>query len=234
MQFQGKLLKMQQMILGSFDGEWFEVHTQVQARLLTDPAAHQLLEPFIGFERSVTQAAQKIGCSVQRLMYRVERFKQAGLLLETRQERRSGRPVRYYRAVADGFRIPFAFTPFADIEAMIAKQHAPFDRLRNRASARQAIQRGFDGRILYRDAISGELNSESAMPTHEMPRNAHSGIPSNDVALIVRLSTGQARAFALEFDDLIERLQKANQPEDRGQAFLVYFGMQPLVPGESE
>jgi hypothetical protein len=234
MQFQGKLLKMQQMILGSFDGEWFEVQTQEQARLLTDPVARQLLEPFIGFERTVTQAAQQIGCSVQRLLYRIEQFKQAGLLLETRQERRSGRPIRHYRAVADGFQIPFAFTPFADVEAMIAKQHAPFDRLRNRASARQSIQRGFDGRVLYRDVISGELNSESAMPTDEMPRNAHSGTPSNDVNLIVRLSTGQARAFAHEFNDLIERLQKANQPEARGQAFLVYLGMQPLVPGESE
>jgi hypothetical protein len=225
---------MQQMILGSFDGEWFEVHTQEQARLLTDPAARRLLEPFIGFECSVTQAAQKIGCSVQRLLYRIQQFKRAGLLLEMRQERRSGRPIRYYRAIADGFLIPFAFTPFADVEAMIARQHMLFDQLRNRASARQIIEQGYDGRVLYRDALSGELNSESVMPVQEMLRNARSGTPSNDVTLIVQLSAGQAQVFAREFNDLSERLLAANQLESRGQPFLVYLGMQPLIPGESE
>jgi Helix-turn-helix domain len=233
-QFQGKLLKMQQMILGSFNGEWFEVKNEEQARLLTDPVVRQLLEPFIGSERSATQAAEQIGCSVQRLLYRIEQFKRAGLLLETRQERRSGRPIRYYRAVADGFRIPFAFTPFADVEAMIARQHAPYDRLRNRASARQAIQKGYDGRVLYRDVLSGELNSESAIPAPKRPRSDRSQTPSNDVALIARLSIGQVRAFAREFNDLTERLLAASRAESRGQAFLVYLGMQPLVPGESE
>lgn len=65
---------MQQMILGSFEGDWFEVRDPVQARLLTDPNARNLLAPFIGAERSLTQAAQEVGCSLQRLAYRVQQF----------------------------------------------------------------------------------------------------------------------------------------------------------------
>lgn len=225
---------MQQLILGSFDSEWFKVHTQEQARLLTNPAARQLLEPFIGFERTVTQAAQEAGCSVQRLMYRVEQFKRAGLLLETRQQRRSGRPVRYYRAVADGFQIPFEFTPFADVEDMTARQYAPFDRLRNRASAQRAVRLGYQDRIIYRDLNTQEINSESAIAPERMPRNAWDGTDGNDVVLIARLSSEKARAFALEFGELYERIHAASLPESQGQSFLIHMGMIPVASDDRE
>ena len=223
---------MQQMILGWFSGTWLEVNNPVQARLLTNPTSRSLLEPFIGSEKSVTQAAIELGCSVQRLLYRVRQFQEAGLLEQTRQEPRSGRPIRVYWAVADGFHIPFAFTPFADMEALIAKQHAPTDRLRNRASARLALEGSSGGR--YRDAASGELNVESDAPAPDNLTERMRGQVGNDVTLEVYLKPETARAFTLELRDLCAHLQAASLPETQGQRVLVHLSLLPLSAGDGE
>ena len=225
---------MQQMILGWFSGTWLEVNSPVQARLLTDPTSRALLEPFIGSEKSVTQAAAEIGCSVQRLLYRIRQFQEAGLLEETRQEPRAGRPIRVYRAVAGGFHIPFALTPFADMEALIARQHAPTDRLRNRASARLALEGSSGGRRIYRDAASGELNVESDAPAPDNLTERMRGQSGNDVTLEVYLTPKQARAFSLELHDLCARLQDASLPETQGQRTLVHLGLLSLTAGDGE
>jgi len=225
---------MQQMILGWFAGRWLEVRDPVQARLLTDPTSRALLEPFVGSEKSVTQAAAEIGCSVQRLLYRIRQFQEAGLLEEVRQEPRAGRPIRVYRAVADGFHIPFALTPFADMEALIAKQHAPTDRLRNRASARLALEGSSGGRRIYRDAASGELHSESDTPAPDNLTERMRGQAGNDVTLEVYLKPEAARAFALELRDLCARFQDATLPGMQGQRFLVHLGLLPLIPGDGD
>jgi len=225
---------MQQMILGCLAGHWLEVDNPVQARVLTDPTSRALLEPFIGAEKSVTQAAGELGCSVQRLLYRVRQFQEAGLLEEVRQEPRAGRPIRLYRAVADGFHIPFALTPFADMEALIARQHAPTDRLRNRASARLVLESGGQGRRIYRDAHSGELNVESDASAPDNLPEWMWGQSGNDVTLEVYLKPETARAFALELRDLCARLQDASLPEMQGQRTLVHLGLLPLTSGDTE
>ncbi|MGY2895926.1 hypothetical protein [Deinococcus sp. UYEF24] len=225
---------MQQMILGSFAGDWFEVHDPVQARLLTDPVARGFLVPFIGTERSLTQAAREIGCSVQRLAYRVQQFQAAGLLRETCQQRRSGRPIKFYRAVSDGFHVPFEYTPFEDLEHMMTRLYLPFDRQRNRVIARRARQEPQAGRRIYRDAMSGELNSESNNSAEVLLQTQRSASPGNDVTLSVRLSDEDARRFAQEFEDLYQRLESARRPPGEGQAYLVHFGFLPLTAEDLE
>jgi len=220
---------MQQMILGSFEGDWFEVRDPVQARLLTDPNARNLLAPFIGAERSLTQAAQEVGCSLQRLAYRVQQFQDAGLLREVRQQRRSGRPVRFYRAVADGFHVPFEYTPFDDLEAMMARLYLPSDRQRNRVIARRAMRSAQVGRRIYRDAVSGELNNESDPGEDLLLRTRQEASPGNDVTLTVWLSDQEAQHFAQAFEDLYRRLEAARRPTGEGQAYLVRFGLLPLT-----
>lgn len=223
------LVKMQQTIFGSFTGTWFEVRDVTQARLLTDPVARGLLTPFIGAECSATQAAQAVGCSVQRMLYRMRQFEQAGLLIETRQQRRSGRPIRFYRAVADGFHVPFEYTPFEDVEAMMARQYLPFDRLRDRVLARLVQQRTHVGRRIYRDAVSGEIQSESDQGLATRPLSMTTRKPGNDVTLKVRLTDEVAQRIAEELDDLYWRLEAARRPVGEGQEYLVHFGFLPLV-----
>ena len=227
------LLKMPQTFFGSFESEWYEVRDETQARLLTDPEARSLLEPFIGFEHSATEAAREVGCSLERLLYRIRQFERAGLLRETRRERRPGRPIRYYRAVADGFRIPFQLTPFADLEALMARQSAPFDRLRHRAGARNIRGKMGEARVIYRDANTGELHSETARRPDEPPSDPGRDALANDVTDLVRLDPRQALEFLDELNALYRRVQATRLPDGKGQAFLIQYALVALAPDDA-
>ncbi|MFC6592254.1 winged helix-turn-helix domain-containing protein [Deinococcus lacus] len=122
---------MPQPILGSYSGEWLTLTTPEQARLLSDPAAVRHLYPFIGRTLSTSEAAREIGVSTERMMYRVKQFLAVGLLEQVSERRRQGRPVRLYRTPG-GLRVPFALTPFEDLEAQLRTQTAPYERLRRR------------------------------------------------------------------------------------------------------
>ena len=226
------LPKMPQTFFGSFEGDWYEVREETQARLLTDTESCKLLAPFIGFERSATQAALEIGCSLERLLYRIKQFERAGLLRETRRERRPGRPIRYYRAVADGFLIPFRLTPFADLETLMAHQSAPFERLRHQASARNMRGKMLDGRVIYRDANTGELHSETALRP-DKPLLVGRDAPGNDVTDVLQLEPRQALEFLNELNALYRRIHAARLPDGKGQAFLVQFALVALAPEDS-
>ena len=148
-------------ILGSYSGEWLTLSTPEQARLLSDPACVRHLHPFLGRTLGVSAAAQEIGVSTERMMYRVRQLRAAGLLRQVGEQPRQGRPIKLYRAPG-GLRIPFALTPFDDLEAQIRTHAAPYDRLRIRALARTLHRLEDHARLLYRDD-SGEIHSETEL-----------------------------------------------------------------------
>ncbi|GHG03452.1 hypothetical protein GCM10017783_14820 [Deinococcus piscis] len=152
---------MPQTILGSYTGEWFTVQTPEQARLLSDSAAVQMLQPFLGRTLGAAEAAREAGVSVERLSYRIRQFVAAGLLKDVGEQPRRGRPVRLYQA-AGGIFLPFQHTPFEDLEAQIAVQLEPIQRAKVQALARLLTEMHSDGRVLYRDEVSGKVHSEAA------------------------------------------------------------------------
>lgn len=81
------------------------------ARVVTDPVARRFLLPFVGQERTVSKVASELEVDTSSMLYRVRQFIRLGLIKEARVEHRQGRPVRYYRSVADGFYVPFQITP---------------------------------------------------------------------------------------------------------------------------
>lgn len=77
-------------------------------------AERRLLEPFIGRERSVSQAAKELGVAVDALSYRIRRFVTLGLLTLVREEPRRGRAIEIYRGSAC-YRLPLAALPAANL-----------------------------------------------------------------------------------------------------------------------
>ena len=71
-------------------GSPYTVTDTAQARLLTEPRSRDFFKPFLARERSASQAAEELGCSLNTLLYRIKTFLQADLLHVTRQERRAG------------------------------------------------------------------------------------------------------------------------------------------------
>ncbi|GAA4014138.1 hypothetical protein GCM10022631_27340 [Deinococcus rubellus] len=188
---------MPHTILGSYGGEWFTATTPQQARLLSDRAALRHLEPFLGRTLGAAQAAREAGVSTERMLYRVRQFVAVGLLSAAGEQKRDGRAIRLYTAPG-GFRVPFHLTPFEDVEAELAAQMRPHDRLRIRALARTLTRRQLVGRVIYRDE-RGEVNYESDVPSaQERPALTRRG---GDFVGVQWLTSAQAEAVKTKFDE---------------------------------
>ena len=95
------------------------VEAEAAAAFLLDAERMRFLRPFMLGELSTAGAAAVVGVSVKDMAYRVKRMRALGLLEPTREQKRSGRPVRYYRA-PHAFFIPFSTLPQADLEESVA------------------------------------------------------------------------------------------------------------------
>jgi hypothetical protein len=83
------------------------VSSQKTAELLSHGAQTiTFLAPFLGRENTTKNAALEAGIKLNIMSYWVQRFYAAGILIQTKTEKRSGSPIHYYRAVADEFLVP--------------------------------------------------------------------------------------------------------------------------------
>jgi hypothetical protein len=94
------------------------------------------------------------------LLYRVKTFVEAGLLQIVETESRRGRPIKVYRSSADAYFVPFAITPFEDIEAAIRLQNQKDGEIIARGLAKAMRELERDGRHLFRDP-HGEVSIHS-------------------------------------------------------------------------
>jgi hypothetical protein len=138
------------------DDAW-EVRTPLQARLLSDARSRGYFLPFLGRTRSVSEAADEVGCALDAMHYRVRRFLAAGLLEVRGERRRAGRPIKLYRSVRDAFYIPFTLTPYAELEERVLADMIREDERVVRALARALRAGGVEGRRLYRDARGQDM-----------------------------------------------------------------------------
>ena len=72
----------------------------------------RVLAPFMRAEQTLGSAATELEMPASTLAYYVQRFVRAGLVEVVRLERRAGKPIPVYRAVADEFQVPFDAMPF--------------------------------------------------------------------------------------------------------------------------
>lgn len=227
---------MPHTILGSYDGEWFEVQTPEQARLLSDAAALRHLEPFIGRTRGASQAAREANVSVERMLYRVRQFVAAGLLAEVGKETGAGRPIRLYRAPS-GFRVPFHLTPFADLEAQIARHGRTFDRLRARAGARGLARLRQHARLIYRSTDGGtgggEVHSETDLPDRQTRAMWRREARSGDYMGVLWLDDEAARRVFEALETLRASLTPAASDRSGQRPYLIQTAFLPLDPDEA-
>jgi len=102
---------------------------QLVARMVTDPATRRYLEPLLIREHSASELAAAVGVPLSTALYRIRRFIDAGLIVETRQSPRGGRPIRHYGAVADGFFVPFDATSLDAVELLAPEVFRPWHDL---------------------------------------------------------------------------------------------------------
>ncbi len=80
---------------------------------LRDMSQWRMFTPFVAAECSVSGAARCVGVPLRKMYSFVQKGLRLGLLETTRLEARKGRPIRFYRAVAEAF-----FVAFEDMSAL--------------------------------------------------------------------------------------------------------------------
>ncbi|CAM4185348.1 hypothetical protein [Deinococcus marmoris] len=132
-----------------------------QAEVVTSRDELRRLAPFMGHEACVSEAARRLGLGITATYKLVARFVALGLLEETRQQRRAGRAIRYYRAPATFF-VPFHVLGLEEIgERNRLTQLHRFER-----SFAASVRHGFapDWGALTGALPSGETYYEIASP----------------------------------------------------------------------
>ena len=196
------------------------------ADLLMDPVTLRQLEPFLGREATVTQAATSLGERPNTVLKRVQRFLGLGLLRVVREEPRAGRALKIYRTSADVFFVPFEATSAESFEAALAERERYWEgRLRaNVVRARREALPDWGTRI-YRDT-AGRLQIQMAT---DPQRNTDPLSPGSPPALSawrdeVYLDYADAKALQRELFELLLRYQR----KGGAQRYIVHAGLAPV------
>lgn len=90
--------------------------------LLLKPEYGWLLELCFERPRSVGEVAAATGWSPNSSFARVRQLVRRGVLRAVREERRAGKPVKFYAPTQERFDIPFAQTPFATYQDFLLER----------------------------------------------------------------------------------------------------------------
>jgi hypothetical protein len=210
-----------------------EIKDLEQARLLSDPESFEFFKPFMAQDCTVSRAAKEVGCKVDTMLYRVKTFVEAGLLKIVATENRRGRPSKVYHSSADAYFVPFAVTPFEDIETAV-KQNIQngVDIIANHL-ARVIRHSGRDGRHIFRDQrgevswVSGATADDAVLnldDLSELARNIYAtermiGESASDE---LELSDDDAKELMLEFYKLWRGYKSKKTAKGKKKYFLQF------------
>ena len=179
-----------------------------RAAALVDPARRRILTAFMGRERSLSEAAGTLAMPLNRLAYHVGALLRLRLLRVTREQKRAGRPIRYYRAVADRFLVPAAAMgrrPGAGLSAEL------------RVALDQAEQLAGSSDMLLEIGASGR----PTMTRH----GAAAATDACEYWRVLTLSRSEARAVAAELGALLRKYE--SKPGKGKRAYLAHGALAP-------
>ena len=203
------------------------VRDPAAADLLMNPDTLRHLEPFLGRERSVSEAAVELGAKPNTVLRRVQRLQALHLLEIARERPRNGRAVKLYRSTAEVFFVPFEATGAATLEAALEGRDAYWERLLRRNVVRvRSEQLGTWGTRIYRDA-EGRLQVQTAVDAERNTTSLEAGAPAILSAWRDRvyLDYHDAKALQRELFELLLRFQRLGG----AQRYVVRLGLAPLL-----
>ena len=216
---------------------WLRLDDPEAARMVTDVQARCFLAPFIGQERTVSEVAAELHVHMSSVLYRVRQFIHLGLIGEPRFEPRKGRPIKYYRSVADGFFVPFRATPLEAQEALSPYTFSEGQRTLNESIGQAWLEAAGEQQMLgihvYRDD-HGQLNQnivpdpDTDQPTRFFEQLLEPNGPAVwDTWGSLKLSRQDAKALQLEIASLLGRYRTKVMDEGRDE-YVVRLAMAPL------
>ena len=216
-----KLQRMTEPDSGSFH----TVTDPKQAQLLTDPTSKAFFVPFLAHESSASQAASELARDLNTVLYRIKVLLEAGLIEIAREEKRKGRPIKFYRSVYDAYLVPFSLTPFASLEERLEAQAAPIFGNLIRAYADAVRQSERYGNCILRTPEGDVLTTDF------VPELTPAGLPVAYSDTVVSLQKSEALGLAEGLHDLYQRaLTSGHKDMNKGPGHHDYFLMVAFLP----
>ena len=197
--------------------------------MLTEPRSRDFFKPFLARERSASQVAEELDCSLNTLLYRIKTFVQAELLHVTREEQRAGRAIKVYRSVHDAYFVPFHLTPHATLEERLTAQAAPIfaNLIRSYGAALQQTERF--GQHLLR------AENGSVWTTDFPPKLTPAGLPVVYYDAITPLDDAEARDLGRDLKALFERGTRGGVADaKKSQPYMLMVALLPMAESDEQ
>ncbi|GAA5515013.1 hypothetical protein Dcar01_03777 [Deinococcus carri] len=214
-------------------------------RLLLRERPRRVLGAFLAGEQTVAGAARDLGLDLRVIHRDVLALRAAGLLRVVREQKRAGRPVRVYAAVAPAFFVPFSATGAAGLgelgadraERYAALFHTAFFREFERLHHEQGGGREWGVRLYL--APEGHVTADTSYQGADLVdagvryQGPLGRVLHADAA--VTLTEAEAREVQVELIRLLMRLRPntlAHEAAGRGRPFLLRLGLVPVTAEE--
>jgi MarR family len=191
---------------------------------LGEPRNHPFLEALMDGECTMGQLAERIHQPLQRVFRRVNRMIGLGLVEVTGFETRTGRPIRYYRAVSERFFVPFSDKSF---EEFLLEANLKFEHRFVAAIAAEWIKYAADNAGWGTSFVL----SRHGRLVIQAPAQLHSGATAPPSPAVFsrfcqwNLNESDAEALMNELTGLVEKYAARNGSGQ--QTFLVRLGLSP-------
>jgi hypothetical protein len=163
-------------------------------------------------ERSLSDLGLLLDVPLPKLHYHVARLLDAELLTVSRVQARAGRPVRFFRAIAERFLVPQESLPALPSEGWSQELRKALLKERGRAG---------EVALLY-----GPGAKEAAFEVRLMRPEAEGPARSMEQWRILKLTPAQRTALAQELISLLERYAHA-APEPGAESYLAHTAFAP-------
>jgi hypothetical protein len=197
------------------------------AAALMNPKTLRQLEPFLGRERTVLEAAQEAGVKPNTMLARVQRFLALGLLVVVRERPRGGRAIKVYTGCAASFFVPYEITSAETLGAAMRERERYWEELLRKNVVRvRSEDVGSWGTRIYRDA-RGRLQVQAAVTPEQ---NYTLLAPERPAALsawrdALYLDYDDAKALQQELFSLLKRYQAKTGV----QRYILHVGLAPIL-----
>lgn len=194
-----------------------------QARVLLDPLARRVLDPFFGGGASVGGAAAYLGVKANTLLRQVRRLVGLHLLEVVRVEARAGRAIKRYQVTSQQFFVPFGVTDALTLEDLLLRAVEEPNRVIARALARQhgtevsrlgyLVHRPVPGCVVHDLSLDGHTRLSPVDLTRPWLRDGRT----------LRLSPGRAQALVRDLLEVLDRYDDV-----QGEPYQVFVAFAPL------
>jgi hypothetical protein len=212
--------------------DWYYVKYTHAAQALLHPETFRYFAMFLGQEQSLANAAKILKQPVSSLKYHVIKFIEWGLVTQTRTEPRQGKPIKYYRAVADQFFIPLAQTKQDTLTDWMKFMQIPLleqyctDFVQAASQLHpQSANGGTCIRVIENNRISIDF---SASPPPNVNFQPNSMKPLWNSWTTIHLTNTQAEKLHQEITQLWSRVMQENsQAQQNTRAYTLHLGFTP-------